>query len=303
MSIFLQDWWLDIVYCNDWNYLSVEENQQLIAVLPYYVKHKFGFRTIMPPPLSPVNGFWIAYPQNIGRIKRISLENQVMNDFAKQLENMRLAFYSHQYSFHFQNWLGYYWQGFTQMSKVAYHIDLTQDWDSIEADIHNKTRRVIRTAKENLTVKFNAIDAKTFWDINSKSFSRQNLKVPYPYGIFEHLFNELRSRNKALAISIENSQGQIIACLLAVLNAGVCDALVAGTDTDLRSTNATTLAYYEAIRYAKENSCTLFNFNGSMLQSVETFYRHFGGIQTPYNLIEKRYSTLYSHLRHLKHGV
>jgi hypothetical protein len=51
----------------------------------------------------------------------------------------------------------------------------------------------------------------------------------------------------------------------------------------------------------KEEGLSFFDFSGSMLEGVELVFRHFGAVQTPCNIIEKRYSTLYSLLRNIKH--
>ncbi|MDR0790894.1 MAG: GNAT family N-acetyltransferase [Bacteroidales bacterium] len=301
MPVFLQDWWLDIVYCRNWDALFVEQDGRIIAAMPYSIKQKWGFRLIFSPPFTPTAGFWIAYPQGIGQIRKISFENQIMSDFAKQLDNLKIAFYSHYYSFHYTNWFGYYWKSFCQTTRYTYRIDLTPSWESIEAKIHNKTKRVIRISSQSLNVKLNSISVSEFWDTNKKSFDRQSVEVPYSYAIFEAMMTKSLERNLGLALHTTDDRGQIIACLFVVFDSHTCHAVLCGTDPKLRDSNATTLLYYEAIRYAKEKNMSFFDFSGSMIEGVESFYRHFGAEQTPYHLIEKQYSKIYSLLRDIRH--
>jgi lipid II:glycine glycyltransferase (peptidoglycan interpeptide bridge formation enzyme) len=167
--------------------------------------------------------------------------------------------------------------------------------------VHNKTKRVIRTSSKNLNIKLNSISVSDFWQTNKKSFDRQNIAIPYNYALFEAMMTKSQERNLGLALHTTDEQGQIIACLFVVFDRDCCHALLCGTDPKLRDSNATTLLYWEAIRYAKEKNMLSFDFSGSMLEGVESFYRHFGAEQTPYYLIERRYSKIYSLLRSLKH--
>lgn len=65
IPIFSRDWWMDAVCGEDnWNVILVEDNGQIIASLPYYIKKKYGLRLITQPPLTQTNGLWIKYPDD-----------------------------------------------------------------------------------------------------------------------------------------------------------------------------------------------------------------------------------------------
>ena len=53
-----------------------------------------------------------------------------------------------------------------------------------------------------------------------------------------------------------------------------------------RPAGANTLLYWEAIRLAAEVS-RVFDFEGSMVEPIEHYFRGFGGRQTPYFCISK----------------
>jgi lipid II:glycine glycyltransferase (peptidoglycan interpeptide bridge formation enzyme) len=223
-----------------------------------------------------------------------------MHDFAEQLQHLKIAFYSHSYSFHFSNWLGYRWKGFTQTTLFTYRIDLAESLEEITANIHKRTKKEIHNTKKELIVTHNEISNNKFWEINKMTFDRQSLDVPYSYEVLDKLITEAQKRNAAAKLSVEDSSGQIISCMLLVFDSQTCYTLTSGSNPNLRHTNATTLINYEAIRYAKERNCLVLDFAGSVMERAEPFIRRFGGIQTPYNLIEKRYSRLYSFLRSFK---
>ena len=63
-------------------------------------------------------------------------------------------------------------------------------------------------------------------------------------------------------------------------------ALMSARDPELQAIGANTLLYWEAIRLASEVS-RVFDFEGSMVEPIEHYFRGFGGRQTPYFCISK----------------
>ena len=63
-------------------------------------------------------------------------------------------------------------------------------------------------------------------------------------------------------------------------------ALMSARDRELQPAGANTLLYWEAIRLAAEVS-RVFDFEGSMVEPIEHYFRGFGGRQTPYFCITK----------------
>jgi hypothetical protein len=57
--------------------------------------------------------------------------------------------------------------------------------------------------------------------------------------------------------------------------------LLGGADPQLRTSGASSLLMWESIVRARERT-DVFDFEGSMLQPVERFFRSFGARQTPY---------------------
>ena len=54
-----------------------------------------------------------------------------------------------------------------------------------------------------------------------------------------------------------------------------------GGDPEFRNSGATSLLMWNAIQFASTVS-QIFDFEGSMIESVERFFRGFGAVQTPY---------------------
>ena len=75
----------------------------------------------------------------------------------------------------------------------------------------------------------------------------------------------------------------------------------ASADSSLRSSGATSLMVWHLIRFTAERSA-IFDFDGSVLQPVERFFRGFGAKQVPYHWIMKFPFWLRAYLR-AKHDI
>ena len=63
-------------------------------------------------------------------------------------------------------------------------------------------------------------------------------------------------------------------------------ALMSARNREVEPAGANTLLYWEAIRLAAEVS-RVFDFEGSMVEPIEHYFRGFGGRQTPYFCVTK----------------
>ena len=83
-----------------------------------------------------------------------------------------------------------------------------------------------------------------------------------------------------------DSQGRTHAALMVVWDKRNVTALINARDPELERFGSNTLLYWEAIKLAAEVS-EAFDFEGSMIEPIEHFFRGFGGRQTPYLTVWK----------------
>jgi hypothetical protein len=76
-----------------------------------------------------------------------------------------------------------------------------------------------------------------------------------------------------------------------VWDAGSAYLLMSGSDPEVRESHAGTLVVWEAIQFAA-GVAPQFDFEGSMLEPVERFFRAFGAEQRPYFHVTKTSSRL-----------
>lgn len=295
----MQDWWLDAVCDDEWDVLLKEENNRIEAALPYYIHRKYFFKSIIPPHLSPVNGLWISYEKGMHQTSRYTHEIEVMNYFANEIDKLNVDYYSQKYHHSITNWLGFYWNGFKQTTYYTYRINNLSNIEEVYQNIASKKRRAIRNASENIIVDSNITNEK-FYEVLSMSFKRQEKEIPYPYSLFESIEKACKQRERGEKLVAKDKNGNIHAVMYLVFDDDVCYTLASGADPKYRDSGAMALLNWEAMKLAHSMGKKEFDFTGSMMPNIEKFFRFYGATQTPYFVIEKNYSKLYSLLRGLK---
>lgn len=99
-----------------------------------------------------------------------------------------------------------------------------------------------------------------------------------------------------------DKQGYRHAGVYLVWDGQVAYYLMAGSDPKLRTSGASSLCIWDAIRFASGVART-FDFEGSVLEPVERFFRGFGGRPQPYFFVQKTPSRIlltYLFLRSLR---
>jgi lipid II:glycine glycyltransferase (peptidoglycan interpeptide bridge formation enzyme) len=147
-------------------------------------------------------------------------------------------------------------------------------------------RRNIQKAKNKytLTIKKN-VPVDLFMEINTQTYKRQGEKVYQPE-MLRKIIETARSRNQGDIWGAFDEQGRLHAAVFIVWQDNCAYYVAGGSDPQLRKSGAHALAMWEAIGEVSKTAAS-FDFEGSMIQGVEHFFREFGAIQMPYYSILK----------------
>ena len=171
--------------------------------------------------------------------------------------------------------------------------------DSTFKNFHPKLRKSIRQARETLSI-IEDISVEDFYRVNSLTFLRQGIKVPYSLELVRRIIDSSRQNNALNINAAIDKEGNIHAVLLTVFDQNTCYSLISGANPEFRDSGATSLLNWRALEIANARGVYEFDFTGSMLRPIEKYMRHFSSEQTPYFAIEKNYSWVYSLLRKIR---
>ncbi len=190
--------------------------------------------------------------------------------------------FSQNWSPEMQNWLPFYWRGFRQTTRYTYQLRCLNDekllWDGLDQSI----RTDIRKASSRFSVSIQETDeVEEFLELNRKVFVRQGKRLPYSVDLVGRLDAACSSRSARRILIARDSDGRAHAGAYLVWGGGRVYYLMGGSDPELRRSGAVSLCVWEAVLRSREVA-SIFDFEGSMLEPVERFFRGFGAIQTQY---------------------
>jgi len=280
IPIFSKDWWLDAVCGKDnWNVVIVEKGDKIVATMPYYIRTKIGRKLMVQPLLTQTLGPWIR-PSQAKYAKQLAEQKDLMFALIEQLP--KYDYFAQNFHYSITNWLPFYWKGFQQTTRYTYVIDDLTDMDLVWKGTQENIRTDIRKARNrfNIRVKIN-LDIEKFLAINELTFKRQGMTLPYSSKLVKHLDEACQFNNARIMFFAEDEKGQIHAAIYIVWDNNSAYYLMGGGHPELRNSGATSLLMWEAIQFATTVT-KKFDFEGSMIESVERFFRGFGARQVPY---------------------
>jgi len=281
-AIFQQPWWLDAVSPDAWGAAEVKHGDSIQARFPYVIRKRSGFKFLTSAPLTPILGPWLA-PSLAKYPKQLAQQKELMFALIDQLP--RFDFFVQNFHHSITNWLPFYWRGYTQTTRYTYIIQDLTNMDRIWNEVQENVRRNIRKAQKQVVVRTD-LDIDRFLDINAMTFTRQGKSLPYSRDLVCRLDAACVSHDARRIFFAEDAQGRVHAAVYLVWDNSAAYYLMGGVNPEFSSSGATSLLLWEAIQFAATVTQT-FNFEGSMIESIEHFFRNFGGRQVPYSQISK----------------
>lgn len=288
-SFFEEDWWLDAAAGSSWDVVEIEEGGQVVARLPFSVKKKFGLRVISQPQLTQTLGPWLL-DTGANYTKRLSREKELYNRLIDGLPKFDVF----QQNFHpsITNWLPFYWRGFRETIRYTYVIDLTESDEEILGNFTRQQRAAIKKAAEHVVVQ-ESEDLDVFLDLNEKTFKAQRMAMPYDREYVARLDETLRQRqSRFILIACDIDTGKAHNGIYIAGDSRRMYLLMSGADPRYKGERAGSLLVWHAIQKAKQLGVATFDFEGSMIEPIESFYRGFGATQTPYHWVSKKRPSL-----------
>lgn len=300
IPIFSRPFWLDAVSEDgEWDVVLAERNQEVVATMPYYMKKKALFRYITMPVLTPRLGPWIQYPQDQKYTNKIAFEKEILTELAEKLPPF--DYFIQSFNYNIDNWLPFHWRNYEQTTRYTYVIDNLSDLDEVYGNFRSNIRQNIRKAEKLVRVDQDD-DIEKFYEINRRTFQRQQLTMPYSLQMLKRLDQACAERQCRKMWFAVDRDGNIHCSLYLVWDEHSAYYLMGGGDPVLRNSGAMSLLMWEAIRYAP-GVTRRFDFEGSMLEPVERFIRAFGAVQKPYMCVTKTNSKVYRAMKLAKEVI
>lgn len=285
IPLFSQAWWLDAVCgAEKWDVVLVEKGENIIGTMPVYQKKKYGLNVLTHPPLTQTMGPWIR-PSTAKYAKALGYQKDVSEALIDQLPEY--GYFSQNWHYKNTNWLPFHWRGFKQTTRYTYILPDLKDevklWEGLDEKIRTEIRKA--TSRFDLVVR-DDLPIEDFLKLNRMTFDRQGMALPYSQSFVKRLDEACAARGQRKIFIAVDKEGKNHAGVYIVWDSNTAYYLMGGGHPELRSSGATSLCMWKAIQHSATVTKE-FNFEGSMIENVERFFRGFGAIQTPYFSVSK----------------
>lgn len=290
IPLFSQSWWLDATEGKStWDVIMVEKNDAIVAAMPYLIRKHYGHTLFGQPALTQTLGPWLRETSSKSA-KKLSQQKDWLLELIEKMPPF--SHYSQNWNWQISNWLPFYWKGFQQSTRYTYILHELGDENLLWNGLQENIRGDIKKAKNRFNLRIREdLTIDDFLVLNQKTFSRQNIVLPYTTDFVKNLDQACAVRKARKIIIAEDDQGRRHAGVYIVWDDKSAYYLMGGGDPELRNSGATSLCLWEAIKFAATVS-KRFDFEGSMIEPVEKFFRAFGARQTPYFSVSKTPSKL-----------
>lgn len=288
--IFRQPWWLEaLADTGEYGQVEVQTESGNSATLPYVIQRRLGLRIVTMPPLTQTAGPLLLGSGLNGK-RALAIEKDLCEALIAKLP----AHDAFNQNFHWAvgNWLPWYWKGFQQSTRYTYRLNDLSNMDLLWGGLMPNIKGDIKKARERYKLNVHSdCDIDVFYDINNMSFLRQKKNFPYHRELVRNLDKKCQERHCGRMFFAEDHQGKIHAAVYLVWDENTAYYLMSGADPVLRNSGATSLLVWSAIQFAATVTKS-FDFEGSMIESVERYFRGFGAQQVPYSHVWRINNTL-----------
>jgi hypothetical protein len=273
-SLFAERWWLEIVTEGRAQLLGAWSGERLVGALPLWPVRTLGVSRLRQPRLTPYWGPLLA-PLDGKYSTQLTNEMTILRALAQGVTDW--ADISLQFHPTLANWLPFAWEGFGQSTRYTYRIPNLAGLLAREDIPHKSIRKRLLAAREAGLEVVEMVEPAVVATQYEKSLARQGLAgAEAIQRWWAHLADTAMERGCMKTFAAVDRTGQVHAATAMAWDSRCAYALFGGADPHFRASGAGTLLQWHELETAAR-LVPAYDFEGSMLEPVEQFFRLFGG--------------------------
>lgn len=286
VPVYSKSWWMDAV-CqpSNWDVWLYIKDVDICAAMPYYMEMRGSCKYITKAPLTQNNGIVFKTNKDIKRETEAKFQEHVINAANDFIETLELDVYEQQYHYSFENWLPFFWNRYTAITRYTYVINDTSDMESVWGEIASNYRNTIRKGYKAAQVA-EGNDADEFWNLHKKVFEKQGLECPFSYELWIRLFNACMQYNCGKILYAKDNRNNILSILFLIWDEKSVYHLLGGSVPEHQHLQTYNMLTWEGIKLASQKGLK-YDFEGSVIKKISKSMRRFGGKPMPYFRIRK----------------
>lgn len=286
VPIYSQPWWLDAVCgAENWDVWLYRQGDEITAAMPYYNEKRDEYTYITKALLTQNNGILFWYPEGAKKVAKQIYEEKVIDAACEFISSLKLDVYEQQYHYNFKNWLPFFWNKYTAITRYTYVIENTANIDEVWENISSKWRNIIKKGQKN--GKFlKGLSPIDFYREHEKVFLKQGLQCPFSQEQWLQIYSACRSHNSCEIFYAVEKGGNIASVLFLIWDEQSAYLLLGGSVPMYQNLDTYSALIWESIKFASQMGLK-YDFEGSVIKRISKSFREFGGEPKPYFRIRK----------------
>lgn len=284
LPLFFKPWWLDIVCDGAWDVAIVLERNQIMAVWPYHLERKYGFKIIRNPLLTAYLGPYFLKKEEENRTQ------QLLQELWQQIPQSDFVQWTSMPESDNNDFFETY--NCSVKNRVTYHTNLLLPEEELWQKIYPKRKNDIRKAEQDLIIKEGRIDIPQFVAWHTRSFGTKNKTYPYSENLLNTIILRAKENNAILSYTAKDKEGHSVAQVCLLYDTNKIYYLLGATAPEAHR-GAVALMIWKAMLAAKQIGISVFDFEGSMDAGIARFFERFGAEKMNYSEISKTNSWLW----------
>ena len=277
VPLFFKPFWLDMIDTN-WKVIKANIGNTTLF-FPFHIENKWTYRFLRNAHLTPYGGF---------------IFNQNLNTIDEETKSKLTALILTQFpSFSLLN--------IDLHPTIKFNINPFTDFISSQKKtnilhLSNKElcyqmfkpalQRQIKKAAKNLII-FEKDDIELFYLLHCKTFEKNNELPPTPFLSFQNTWKICKQNECGKLLFIQDDQQNIHAALFLTYDSTSSYYLAGGTNAQYYGSGAMSLLMWHAIQVSIDMGKTQFDFEGSMVPTIDTFFKKFSPTEIEYTNLQK----------------
>jgi hypothetical protein len=299
-AVYMHPGYLDVV-APGWSAIEVWRDRTLLAIMPLYLKQKGGYTYSLQPSFCQYWGIVFAGGDLGNAYKTYSHRRKVVKAVVDAIP-AEIKWFLHGFAPEFDYPHPFHWAGYGLKTRYTYRLDLKAGYEAVEKDFGNDTKYDMRKAvSAGVSVRGSGLGLGSSLAYNSGecNFSlelmrlvkanvaegKQMLTAPETVTL-SRLVDFLVNAGLGYVLEATDAGGAVVGAGLFGSFAGKTCYLMSAQLPGASGSGAMSLLLAQALRQACEAG-QIFDFEGSMIEGIEGFFRGFGGHPVPYLMIEK----------------
>lgn len=269
-----------------WNVAMAYDGDKVLGVMPFLYGRKFGLTYVLQPQLTQFSGPLYLYPEALPESKRLEFEKSTAKLLIQQIESLKPAFFVQHFSPEITNWLPFHWAGYKQTTRYTYRIpDISDPQRVFDAFDVEKRQRKIRRYEQSTSVRFDMSPAQ-FASFHVKYWADKGQSDLLGASFIERVCRAAVERGNGVIASLYDEQDRLLSARFVLYDDRCAYSLMSAHDMSLHKSGHSETLFWGLVKYLAART-KAYDFEGSMDEGIEYFYRSFGAVQTPFFEIVK----------------